>query len=263
MLGYGATDHPVDPKDYRYKRQVESLLDILDQEKIEKVVVVSHDWGTLPASRLLNYAPEPVLAAVFIASTYAPPKGFMDLAKVNAWSKEHAGYERRGYFEFMTEERAADTIREHIDSWMSLFWAKDPSIWETDFCPSGAMGAWVRADRRTPVATWLTEEEYAIYKNYILTGIDAQLNWYHVSRRNLSYEEEQELPENAEYVHMPVLLLPCTKDKAAIAQIARENGKKYCSDVEIVDLESSHWAPCAVPDEVNSNIERFLKVKLL
>lgn len=72
-----------------------------------------------------------------------------------------------------------------------------------------------------------------------------------------------ELPENAEYVHMPVLLLPCTKDKAAIAQIARENGKKYCSDVEIVDLESSHWAPCAVPDEVNSNIERFLKVKLL
>lgn len=70
--------------------------------------------GTLPASRLLNYAPEPVLAAVFIASTYAPPKGFMDLAKVNAWSKEHAGYERRGYFEFMTEERAADTIREHV-----------------------------------------------------------------------------------------------------------------------------------------------------
>jgi soluble epoxide hydrolase/lipid-phosphate phosphatase len=44
MLGYGGTDKPTDASLYLHTAIAQDLLDILDAEKVEKSVVIGHDW---------------------------------------------------------------------------------------------------------------------------------------------------------------------------------------------------------------------------
>ena len=44
MLGYGGTDAPTDVEMYRFSKISKDITDILDEEKVEKVVAVGHDW---------------------------------------------------------------------------------------------------------------------------------------------------------------------------------------------------------------------------
>ena len=44
MLGYGGTDKPTDPAVYKGTLMTKAMVDILDAEKIAKVIVIGHDW---------------------------------------------------------------------------------------------------------------------------------------------------------------------------------------------------------------------------
>ena len=44
LLGYGGTDKPKDPQDYRLKKMAEEVVGILDCEGIKTVLGVGHDW---------------------------------------------------------------------------------------------------------------------------------------------------------------------------------------------------------------------------
>lgn len=44
LLGYGETDKPLDADSYRFKYMVVDITEILDHEKIGKVVAIGHDW---------------------------------------------------------------------------------------------------------------------------------------------------------------------------------------------------------------------------
>lgn len=44
MLGYGETARPVDLKEYSYMRIIESVAGIVAYEKVEKVILLGHDW---------------------------------------------------------------------------------------------------------------------------------------------------------------------------------------------------------------------------
>lgn len=44
MLGYSGTASPKDPNDYRVSLIVKDLADILDAEKVDKAIVIGHDW---------------------------------------------------------------------------------------------------------------------------------------------------------------------------------------------------------------------------
>ena len=45
LLGYGDTDKPDDPAEYRMKKMAQEVIGILDAEGIDKVVGVGHDWS--------------------------------------------------------------------------------------------------------------------------------------------------------------------------------------------------------------------------
>lgn len=44
LLGYGGTDKPVEVEVFRLKLMVEDIIEILDAEKVERVIVIGHDW---------------------------------------------------------------------------------------------------------------------------------------------------------------------------------------------------------------------------
>lgn len=44
LLGYGDTDKPTDPRAYAMKTMARQVVEIFDEEKLEKVVGIAHDW---------------------------------------------------------------------------------------------------------------------------------------------------------------------------------------------------------------------------
>jgi len=44
LLGYGDTDKPSEPEQYKFKKMAGHLVEILGKEGVEKVVGVGHDW---------------------------------------------------------------------------------------------------------------------------------------------------------------------------------------------------------------------------
>ena len=44
LLGYGGTDKPLDLAAYKFSLMTKDIIDILDVEKVEKCIVVGHDW---------------------------------------------------------------------------------------------------------------------------------------------------------------------------------------------------------------------------
>lgn len=48
LLGYGGTDKPKEATAYRLKKMSEEVVDILDANKIEKVIGFGHDWYEFP-----------------------------------------------------------------------------------------------------------------------------------------------------------------------------------------------------------------------
>ena len=49
MLGTGETDKPTDYTAYKFSEMAGAGVDILDAEKVDKVIVVGHDWCVFPS----------------------------------------------------------------------------------------------------------------------------------------------------------------------------------------------------------------------
>ncbi len=47
LLGFGETDKPTDTDSYRFKYMVVDISDLLEHEKVEKVIAIGHDWYVL------------------------------------------------------------------------------------------------------------------------------------------------------------------------------------------------------------------------
>ena len=72
---------PAEYREYKFKRMVLHLVALLAHLKIDRpVIVVGHDFGTLPASRLALYEPARVKALILLSIGYRPP-GLFDIDK--------------------------------------------------------------------------------------------------------------------------------------------------------------------------------------
>lgn len=134
LLGYGRTDKPTNPETYRMKYMVADVVEIVDGEKAETVVVLSHDWhvplfftftyphliksvgfrGVGLCSRLANYRADRFAAFAFFALGYFPPAPDFDVSAINAHSLVKHGYENFGYWNFFAKDEAAKVIEEHV-----------------------------------------------------------------------------------------------------------------------------------------------------
>lgn len=133
LLGYGKTDKPTDPRYYVGSGLAQDVIDILDAEKIEKVMAISHDWytcymashwdpanigtdrGSRLVSRIINYFPARVSGCAFLAVGYGPPDSHN--ANPIAQSeklKQMVGYDVMAYMHFFTEEETPALIEEKV-----------------------------------------------------------------------------------------------------------------------------------------------------
>jgi pimeloyl-ACP methyl ester carboxylesterase len=73
LRGYGGTDVPRRPEDYRIDHVAADVVGLLDHFGYDRAVVVGHDWGAVTLWALCQLHPDRVEAAVPMTVRYLPP----------------------------------------------------------------------------------------------------------------------------------------------------------------------------------------------
>jgi len=137
-LGYAGTSKPTDLEAYAWQHMAADAIEILDAEKVGKVISLGHDWGSAMCQRLFNFYPDRVIGLVMINVAYMPPGGTFDLEATNKATKEKYGYGIYEYWHFFTAEDATAIMTKNAESVYSAAFG-DPYIirgWTTGSAPA-------------------------------------------------------------------------------------------------------------------------------
>ncbi|CAF0841354.1 unnamed protein product [Rotaria sordida] len=254
LMGYGKTYSPLNKDEYKLKSMVTHLIALLNHLHLNKVIVVGHDWGTAPAIRFVLYNPERTLSLVLISVGYRPPAK-MDLDQVLETSKKILGYENFGYWKFFESDDAATIIENNVDSFIDLLFSNNSGEKKINFAPVGKIQEWLMNGQRTIRASYMTEDDYANFRENLLEGMQPKLNWYKAAIENINWDDEKNLDP---IIKCPVLFFTGTKDSVCVTALFAGQ-KQYIADLEVVELEAGHWLMEEKPNEINQGIEHWIK----
>ncbi|EGN94119.1 hypothetical protein SERLA73DRAFT_188704 [Serpula lacrymans var. lacrymans S7.3] len=266
LLGYGLTDKPKDTAEYVASKVCKDLIDILDFEKVEKVVAVGHDWGSKVVSRLANFYPERFLAFAFFAASYIAPATVYDYQKHIEMSRSTVGHDQFGYWEFFAEEGSDKVIEQHWDSFHSIIFPHDPLLWRSNVAPLGALRVWVQADRKGSLPHYLTEEDKAQQsKNFLRDGIRGGLNWYKlmIDKPSLGAEDDKAIPISRYDISHPTFFGAALQDQICVASLGRAAMGKHCTNATIREFDADHWVILSHGEEVADALTQWVLEEVL
>ncbi|KAI0633811.1 alpha/beta-hydrolase [Trametes polyzona] len=260
MLGAGGTSTPIDPEVFRFALIARDVVDLLDAERLDKVVGIGHDWGSLVLARLANLYDGRFHAYAWNAIPYAPPRPDpVDIDTIIARYQEATGDPRFGYWKFCDEDDAHVVIDKNIDSFLQLLYPQYPEVWNEWFTPVDKMKQWVTENRKPGVPAWLTAVEYATMREDIVkTGVRSMLNYYKVSVRSLNCQDDQKIPVEAWTIRKPVLWVATTRDAPGVPVMHRAIMEKYIPQAKVVELDIGHWLQFEATDRVNAEWESWI-----
>ncbi|KAF9461379.1 Alpha/Beta hydrolase protein [Collybia nuda] len=258
LLGYGKTSAPEDVSEYKLLDMVEDVIDILKDVKVNKVIVVAHDWGCFLLSRFLNTHIEYIIGAAFLAVGYVPPQPTYDYKTEIATMNSLFGHDLFGYWEFFSSDDAVALSEKNIDSLYSVIFPDDPLIWKTHLAPLGKAREWVQQNNKLPRAAYWTSEEQEEHKAALLQkGLRGPYNWYKARFETLNNADDQSIPQEAYHISVPTFFGGATKDHISLIRGGKATMAKFCSNIAMKDFETSHWIMREAPDEVNQALEEF------
>lgn len=111
LLGYGGTSKPTDPAAYKFGGMTADVVEIIDAEKVSKVVSLGHDWGSRAAQMLFNLHPERVSGLVMVNVPWmGANKGPFDLDEALAQTQQVFGYGAFWYWKLFTADDVCPTL---------------------------------------------------------------------------------------------------------------------------------------------------------
>jgi soluble epoxide hydrolase / lipid-phosphate phosphatase len=285
LLGYGESSKPYEADAYNSEGLSQDIAEILDAEKVDKAIVIGHDWGSYLAGRFANWQPSRIFGLVITSVAYRPPAK-LDLATANAQMKAGFGYEPFGYWTWIASPEAPKVLEDHVESLFSLLFAKDSDIWKvsesmqfiasvgrvsqllifnpykTDFTPTGKLQEWLLDDRMVEEADFMKPEVKAnIIKNWKEDGFGGKLGWYRAMTENAHWEHEQRLVPASFKLTIPVLFIGGSRDAPAPAALGDLATKPFCTDYTGKVIDSGHWMLREKPEEWLVTLLDWLKAK--
>ncbi|KAF4573057.1 hypothetical protein EYR36_007567 [Pleurotus pulmonarius] len=263
MLGYGGTSIPVDAESYRRSLVCKDLVELLDAEGAKQCIAIGHDWGSSVTARLADLYEDRFIAFAFFAVGYAPPNPDFDLDEVLAWTKQVVGYELLGYWKFFSDADAPALIEKNFESFDSILYADDASLWKTDMAPTGVLRAWIEAGKTTAVGPWVTEEDRKIHRDILLKGgLAGPLCWYKVATSGIMNDDDKGVPIRSPAVSKPVFFGATSKDAICIPKLQIPVSQEACPNLIVHEFDSGHWVQLERKDEVNQELGAWLKAVL-
>ncbi|EKM57395.1 uncharacterized protein PHACADRAFT_194943 [Phanerochaete carnosa HHB-10118-sp] len=236
MLGYGETAKPTDPA-----------------------------AGSKAVSRLANYYPERFLAYAFFAVPFmkiTPPINFQIYLD---YLKQLYGYEIYAYWTFFSAPDANEVLQAHIDSFVSLIYPYDPTIWKARFAPTGAMRGSLLEDYVTPRPSYVSEEDK---KHFIETfrrnGFEAPTCWYKIMTSQLSAKDEEQVPYERLLppASAPIYFGAAKYDYVCLPEIGYTlfGGDSFSKhNVTEKEYDADHWLILSNGDEIARDLDAWIE----
>ncbi|KZV79864.1 alpha/beta-hydrolase [Exidia glandulosa HHB12029] len=269
MLGFGGTDKPTDPGEFRLKLLAQDVVEIVDKENPQpaRAVAIAHDWGSVVLSRIAMYHPTRFVAYAWLAFGFLPPTpatGPIDLEVALAWLKQTVGVELYAYQDFLLKPEAAKLMETNIDSLIDMSFPEKAEHWQETMTTRGGMEDWITNNKRGPRASWLTEEYVQEYsQNLLRGGFDSPLNYYRCFMGPWNIDDENKLVETLETfsIDQPVFFGPALRDYVGLPSIQTPPTQAVANDLTIVEFDTGHWVYLELPDKVNEALDAWLSSK--
>jgi soluble epoxide hydrolase/lipid-phosphate phosphatase len=260
-LGYNGSDKPTDPKVYNPIGLTNDFSEILDAEKVGKVIISGHDWGAGLAQRFYNFHPERCTGLIMLNVAVVPQaKGPVELDVIAPMMKKALGYFPMEYWYLFTDPVDGPALMDrHVESMFTAAHA-EPAAWMDTLCAKDGIKNWLEQDKKGPVQSYATDAmREAFIARMTRDGFTAPLCYYRASVEKIFYEQEKELPAENYTFNVPYLFVAGLLDiicRPEAIQQPKQLGMTPHLTVEEVD--AGHWCMLAKPKEVGEIIVKWL-----
>jgi len=266
MFGYGGSDKPNDPAQYRFKLLSQDLVDLLDAEDVKKAIAVGHDWGAVVVSRLTNYHPERFHAFVFFALPFHAPDHTVSFGDIVASLHSILGYNPYGYWDFFLEDGTDKVFVDHIESTFSIFYAQNPNVWSEIVCPPGALKAALESDYLPPdgIGSYMSEEDLKIHEEiFRKEGFSGGLCYYKALHHGHHKPDEHGLHVSRHHppVSAPIFFGVGEDDVLCTPKVGRhtfghDSFKEH--NVTIKEYTGNHWFFMSHAEEIAQDVDAWV-----
>ncbi|KAM0458640.1 hypothetical protein ACHAPV_006032 [Trichoderma viride] len=262
LLGYGDSDMPLELEAYNLKTISGHFAELVKHEKIEKVIGVGHDWGSLILSRALVWHPETFEKAVFLSLGYNAAGINFDVDGFNIQGLKQLGYMQFGYWYFFNSFDAASVLSQNLESFFHLAFHNNASDLPQTFCALGAVRAWVTANTTTPDPEWLEPGFKSLWISLFSKrdAMQTALNYYQSFLRGYSAVDEARLTDENRKIKVPVMAIGGTKDLVTrFDQLKSETEPWATKGYTQHAVESGHWVMSEAGDAVMKHLKNFAR----
>ncbi|KAJ0415943.1 Alpha/Beta hydrolase protein [Aspergillus carlsbadensis] len=261
-LGYAGTDKPSDTSLYAYHQQAQDLEDLLRHERVDKAILIGHDWGSALAQRLYLHKRHLVSGVILLNTAYMVPSGErFDLAAVNSMTEKAFGYPQFAYWEFLLTPDAAQIVDQHLERMWQVLHGDVEHWMKRIFCVPGAMCNFLLGDDEVPLKDYARQPEWKqrYLQQFRSDGFAAALQMYKATAWNIQAESDSALLSGDLAIRVPLLFVICSKDAVCMREMmapAKERG--LVPNLTEVVVDAGHWSPMERPEEIAQQIRDFV-----
>lgn len=262
LIGYGNTDKPAPLKPYSLAAICSQLLLILDQERLDKVIVVGHDFGAALASKMCSYHPERLMGLITLGTAFIPPSPYpFDFQQIKAMQEQYQGYCSIWYFPLFTSENGASTIDAHLERMFMLLHGGGQRMKDV-LCVQRGIEQWLAGTDDVEVLPYAQESGFreSWISRLKKDGWSGPLNWYKATTANLTLDEDKAaLAAGRHVVRVPYLFLGATQDPLApVDAVQGLQAQGLLENMTVKEVEAGHWCMLEKPQEVGDAIVTWL-----
>lgn len=253
MRGYGETDAPADPNEYRTSVICADIAGLLDALGIERAAIVGHDWGGYHTWQFGLRYPERTARLIGLNTPYGPPSPIPTTEALHA----AFGAGARGYYMLYFQEPGQAEAELEADVRGNLAkimhrWDRAQDLWTLATVGGDGSGVCTRIE---PGGTLLTDAELDVYEAaYRRTGFTGGLNWY----RAIDATWREVSAYGKVRIDVPSLMITAENDPILRPEAA-EPMRQWVPNLRIEHIrQCSHWTQQERPDEVNRLVIDFL-----
>jgi soluble epoxide hydrolase/lipid-phosphate phosphatase len=264
LIGYGASGKLDDFKRYSLAAICGHLRVVLMSERVEKVIVLGHDFGAALASKMYSYNPECVAGLITLGTAFVPPSPYpFDFQQIKAMQEQYQGYCSMWYFPLFTSEGGAAKIEAHLEQMFTVLHGGGQRMKDV-LCVEGGIEAWLGDDVNAGAEVLPYAQDAEFRKAWIdrlrKDGWTGPLNWYKAITGDVGIDDEKAAAEAGRNVlDVPYLFVGATQDPLAPnAAVHGLQAQGLLKDVTVKNVEAGHWCMLEKPDEVGSAIVTWL-----
>ncbi|KAH7482242.1 Bifunctional epoxide hydrolase 2 [Phytophthora ramorum] len=255
VRGFGQSSTPQELEAYGTKNITNDVVALLDALKIEKTVVVGHDWGSYAGYRFCLYHPERVIAVCGVCTPFIPPrKQYLSLDDMCKFLPQFQ------YQQFLADATNSGKVLDASPRRLltAIFRRKTEYGPKEEMMPLHEWLKVVNTDLEHTMfrdrSVMLSEEEMEFYVDQYTQSKFTSANWVYGTKK-IDFETEKDLPGTIEH---PALFIGAADDPVLKPEMAKAMPTVMPNlQMEIVE-DAGHWILFEQPEAVNSILSAWL-----